>query len=144
MLLLGHEVNSQLIRGKRINKSEPTIYASGFTNIIDIAFAEDGTLYALEIATNSLLAEGPGGLWTVPPGGGTGTRILTDPLLLPGGIAIDDNGALYITNLSIFPDGQALRVDGDLKGGSRGWGLLLWRQHQWEGKDGWRDMDVSA
>jgi sugar lactone lactonase YvrE len=90
---------------------EPTVYASGFTNIIDIAFGRDGSLWVLEIATNSLLADGPGGLWKVPPGGGTGTLVLTDPLVLPGAVEVAPDGALYISNFSIFPDGQLLRVD---------------------------------
>ncbi|MGH3881466.1 MAG: ScyD/ScyE family protein [Actinophytocola sp.] len=34
----------------------PTVYAGGFTNIIDIAFGPDRKLYVLEIAHNSLLS----------------------------------------------------------------------------------------
>jgi hypothetical protein len=38
------------------------VYASGLTNLTDLAFAEDGSLYAVEIATNGLLAAPPGSL----------------------------------------------------------------------------------
>jgi hypothetical protein len=39
----------------------PTIYAEGFTNIIDIGFSSDGTLYVLEIAHHGLLSFDPTG-----------------------------------------------------------------------------------
>ena len=46
----------------------PTVYASGLTNLTDLAFAPDGSLYAVEISTNGLL-EGPiGSLVKVTPG----------------------------------------------------------------------------
>ena len=35
------------------------LYASGFTNIIDVAFGPDGTLYVLEIAHDGLRAPTP-------------------------------------------------------------------------------------
>ena len=33
-----------------------TVYASGFTNIIDIAWGPKGSLYVLEISANGLLS----------------------------------------------------------------------------------------
>ena len=47
------------------------ISASGFTNIMDLGFAADGSLYVLEIAKDSLINAGPdgppaGGLWSIP------------------------------------------------------------------------------
>ena len=35
----------------------PTVYASGLTNLTDLAFARDGSLYAVEIASNGLLED---------------------------------------------------------------------------------------
>ena len=35
----------------------PTVYASGLTNVTDLAFGPDGSLYAVEIASNGLLNE---------------------------------------------------------------------------------------
>jgi hypothetical protein len=53
---------------------EPSVYASGFTNVIDVEFGPDGTLYVLEISNPGLLTalgggSPAGGLWKVPPGG---------------------------------------------------------------------------
>ena len=36
----------------------PTVYASGLTNLTDLAFADDGSLYAVEIAVEGLLSAG--------------------------------------------------------------------------------------
>jgi sugar lactone lactonase YvrE len=89
----------------------PTVYADGFTNIIDLAFGPDGTLYVLEIATNGLLGgDLTGRLVKVRPDGAK-TTILADPLVAPGGLAVGADGALYVTNRSIFAgNGEVLRI----------------------------------
>ncbi len=93
----------------------PTVYASGFTAIIDIAFGADGSLYVLEIAKNGLLAAFGGGDWTgalikIAPDG-TRTELAPGELTAPGGIAIGPDGYLYVTNNSIFSGtGQVLRI----------------------------------
>ena len=89
---------------------DPTVYASGFTNIMDLAFAADGSLYVLEIAKDSLINAGPdgppaGGLWKIPAGGGDPEMLNVDGLVMPGGIAVADDGSLYITNCSACPAG---------------------------------------
>jgi sugar lactone lactonase YvrE len=88
---------------------EPTTYASGFTNIIDVAFGPDETLYVLEIAHDGLLSAAPGtppagGLWKVPPGGGTPELIPVEGLVMPGGMAVADDGTIYITTCAVCPD----------------------------------------
>ena len=89
------------------NGGTPEIYASGFTKIIDLAFASDGSLYVLQISST-------GG---APPQGGTGSLIRLSPdatsrttivgpnegLVAPGGIAIADDGSIYVTNFSVSP-----------------------------------------
>lgn len=73
----------------------PEVYATGFTNIVDIAFDEDGYLYVVEIAKNGLLSGDP-----------TGAVIRVDDdhnqvelanLFMPGGVAVGDDGMLYVT-----------------------------------------------
>ena len=86
----------------------PEIFASGFTKIIDIAFAPDGLLYVLQIGASG----GP------PPVGGPGVLIRVEPdgtqttivaagggLVAPGGIAFDRDGTIYVTNHSVEPGG---------------------------------------
>ena len=79
---------------------EPTVYASGFTNIIDLAFLPDGQLMVLEIRHQSLLSpDREGGLLAVPTGGGEAHLVMTDPLVEPGGLAVHGRTA-YVSNRS--------------------------------------------
>jgi hypothetical protein len=95
-------------------------YASGFTNAMDLAFGRDGTLYVLEIDSDSLFTPvGPsmeGGIWAVPPGGGTPQRIElpAGTLIHPGGIAVDRGGDLLVSNRATEAgDGQVLEIELD-------------------------------
>lgn len=98
---------------------EPTVYADGFTNIIDLAFTERGNLLVLEIARDGLL--GPLVLQNGQWGGAlievskkdTSQRatLLADPLFAPGGIAVD-NDDVYVSNRSIFAgEGEILKIE---------------------------------
>ncbi|HEY7736148.1 MAG TPA: ScyD/ScyE family protein [Candidatus Limnocylindrales bacterium] len=90
---------------------EPEVWADGFTNIIDIALGPNGSLYVLEIAHNSLLSgDLTGALYRVDREGGK-HLLLTDPLQAPGGLAVDRDGSLLVTNCGVCPGGgQLLRV----------------------------------
>jgi hypothetical protein len=96
-----------------------THYASGFTNAMDLAFGRDGTLYVLEIDSDSLLPpDGPteGGIWAVPPGGSTKQRIElpAGTLTHPGGIAVGRRGDLFVSNRATEAgDGQVLKIELD-------------------------------
>jgi hypothetical protein len=92
----------------------PTVFAGGFTNIIDIAFDKRGRLYVLEIATGGLLNTPPDQL----PAGrlvrvnrdGSKTTLASEGLNAPGGFVLG-HGAAYITNNSILSDaGQVVKV----------------------------------
>lgn len=93
------------------------VYASGFTNIIDVAFDRKGNLYVLEFATNGLLSGNPAGaLWRVPARGNRtkseSTRIEAEGLALvsPTGLAIG-HGAIYISNMGTSAgNGQVVRI----------------------------------
>jgi DNA-binding beta-propeller fold protein YncE len=97
----------------------PEVYAGGFTAIIDIAFAPDGSLYVLEIAKNGLIAAELFGDFTgalIHVGlDGTRTEIASEGLFAPGGMALASDGSIYVTNNSIFTDagplvGEVLRI----------------------------------
>lgn len=104
-------------------EGEITVYASGFTNIVDIAFDASGNLYVVEMAKNGLLAAetaGPddvqavtGALIMVAPDG-TQTEVASEGLILPGGVAVGEDGTIYVSNFSVFPgQGQVLAIEGE-------------------------------
>ena len=91
----------------------PTVYATGFTNVIDLAFGPDRKLYVLEIAHDGLLAAAPGtlpggGLWKVPAGGGTPELLVSQGLPMPGGLAVADDGTVYVSTCAVCPDGGSI------------------------------------
>lgn len=81
----------------------PTVYRSGFTAIIDIAWGPDDHLYVLQFASGPGLT-GPGVLYRVERNGPP-TPVVTG-LFTPGGIAFgEDNNTVYITQGSILAGG---------------------------------------
>ena len=88
---------------------DPTVYASGFTNIMDLAFGPDGTLWVVEFAHNGLLSgDMTGGLLSVPAGGGEPTLVATDGLMAPGGVTVGADGTVYVSNGSVMPGGGSI------------------------------------
>jgi hypothetical protein len=90
------------VGGARVHRlvqgQPPTVFASGFTNIVDLAWGPDGNLYVLEIAVHSLRAgDRIGALIRVSPDGATRTTI-TEQLTAPTGLAVASDGAVYVTN----------------------------------------------
>ncbi len=95
----------------------PEVYATGFTNIVDLAFDPSGTLYVLQIG-NGLNPE-PG-----PPLASPGSLVRVNAdlshtvvytgLFYPGGVAFDRDGVAYVTNNGILPGvGEVLRITQD-------------------------------
>lgn len=81
----------------------PQVYATGLTNAIDLAFGPDGTLYVLEIAHNSLLAEKPAGaLVKVTPG--RAPEVVLGGLNFPSGLTIRGNDA-YLSDCGVCSGG---------------------------------------
>ena len=96
-----------------------SVYAAGFTNIIDLDFGKDGTLYVLEIdhdrsaparraverrrAVHRRLARQDAASRSTLPAG---------TLTNPGGVAVGKRGHLYVTNRSTEAgDGEVLKLD---------------------------------
>jgi hypothetical protein len=89
----------------------PTVYASGFTNIIDLQFDRLGNMYVLEIAKNSLLSDSTVGALIKVDRYGHRTEIATGQLNTPGGMAIALDGSIYVSVNSISgSDGQIVRI----------------------------------
>ena len=100
-----------------------SVYASGFTNIIDLDFGKDGTLYVLEIDHDGLVPPlGPstdGALYTVSWRGKPKQQVAlpAGTLTHPGGVAVGKRGDLYVTNRSDEAGdnpaggGQVLKLD---------------------------------
>ena len=93
----------------------PEVYASGFTKIIDLAFGLDGSLYVLQISSTGGAPPqgGTGSLIRLSPDGSTRTTVVAPGagLVAPGGIAIDRDGSIYVTNQSVSPgSGTVVRV----------------------------------
>jgi hypothetical protein len=111
------------IRGAKVFRVDPrtgayTDYASGFTNVMDLDFGDDGTLYVLEIDSDSIIPpDGPkeGGLWVVPRNGAPRKVALpAGALIEPGGIAVGRRDTLYVSTHSREAGvGQVVRIDLD-------------------------------
>ena len=88
-----------------------TVFATGFTNISDMAFGADGSLFVLEFDNNGILNPGDAGaLWKIAIDG-TRSLIPTEGLSHPTGLEIGADGAFYISNFgSSSGVGQIIRV----------------------------------
>jgi hypothetical protein len=81
----------------------PTVYASGLTNVTDLAFARDGTLYAVEIASQGLLNGPIGSLKKITPGGSQHETIVGG-LFAPYGVALARSAA-YVSTCTVASAG---------------------------------------
>lgn len=88
-----------------------SVFASGFTNVTDIAFGGDGSLYVLEYDANGMLAPGDAGaLIRVAADGSNWTTIVSEGLTAPTGLAIGGDGAFYVSHLNAAGGGEVLRI----------------------------------
>lgn len=93
--------------------STPTVFATGFTNLTDLAFASDGSLYALSLDLDSILGPNVGGAIYRVSSTGVAKQIFSTGLVNPTGLTVGSDGALYVTNFSNTTAaglGQVLRV----------------------------------
>ncbi|GAA1799331.1 ScyD/ScyE family protein [Planosporangium flavigriseum] len=91
----------------------PVAVASGFTNIVDIAVDRRGRIYVLELAKNSLLWGDPTGALYRIDRDGKRTELAAGQLTMPGGVAVDEHGTVYVSNRSTSAGGgELLRIKG--------------------------------
>ena len=92
---------------------EREVAYTGFTNIIDITFGPDGSLYVLEIAQAAIPRFGDGGrIVRIYPNGDREVVLSGPPLIAPGGIVVDKDDTIYVTNMSTSSTtGAVLRIE---------------------------------
>jgi hypothetical protein len=90
-------------------------YADGFTSIVDLDFGPDGSLYVVELVRQSwfqweqgLVNPPIGGVFRIPPGGGTAVELAAGQLILPAGVAVDSRG-VYVSG-PVFGPAKIVRV----------------------------------
>lgn len=89
----------------------PKLFATGFTNIVDIAWDHRGGLLVLQISKEGLLAGDTNGALIRIGGKGRRTELAAGRLTFPGGLAVGPDGAIYVTNKSVFAgQGEVLRI----------------------------------
>ncbi len=92
----------------------PVPYATGFSAIVGLAFGPDGSLYVVQIARDLLagfnMNDWTGALFRIAPDG-TRTELAAGQLFAPGGVTVDREGTVYVTNKSILCGaGEVLRI----------------------------------
>jgi hypothetical protein len=88
----------------------PSVVATGFTNVIDLAFDRHGTLYVLEVSHNGLASGDLTGALIKVKRDGSQQIVTSTGLFAPGGLVLKD-GAAYVSNCGVCPGGgTVLRI----------------------------------
>lgn len=90
--------------------SDPEPYATGLTSVTSLAFADDGTLYAVELASGGLFAGPIGSLLEITPGADS-HDVVAGGLLMPYGVAIRGDHAYVTTQVLISGGGQVVKIN---------------------------------
>lgn len=90
-----------------------TVYADGFTQLIDLAFDAKGNLYVLQYANQSGWKGKPdGALIKIAPDGTRTTVLSGNGLELPTALTIAADGTFYVINRGSCPGrGQVIRIE---------------------------------
>ncbi|WP_256838875.1 ScyD/ScyE family protein [Ornithinimicrobium faecis] len=103
------------VGGSTIWKVSPsgkvTSWATGLTNVTDLTFGPDGSLYAVQLANNGLLSEDlTGSLLKIRKGKST-HQVIADGLFAPYGVTVHKSNA-YVTTGTVVPGGgEVVRFD---------------------------------
>jgi hypothetical protein len=92
---------------------QPTVYADGFTQLIDLTFDAEGNLYALQHMNSSGWKGNPdGSLIKIAPDGTCTTLLSGNGLESPTAMTIGADNAFYVINRGGRPGvGQVLRIE---------------------------------
>ncbi len=85
----------------KVKDGQTSVYASGLTNVTDLAFGSHGELYAVEIAQQGLLNGPIGAVVKIPRGGGDQHEVIAAGLFAPYGIAL--RGKLRLRHHRLHP-----------------------------------------
>jgi hypothetical protein len=83
----------------------PQVVATGFTNVIDVAFDRQGRLLVLEHATNGLPSGDPTGALKRVEANGSTTTLVSTGLVSPTALTVAPDGAVLISNKGTSVDG---------------------------------------
>lgn len=87
-----------------------SVYATGLTNVTDLAFGPGNVLYVVQLSTEGLLTGPIGSVVAIPKGGGDSHTVVAEGLFAPYGIAIKGKTA-YVTTGSVAPGaGQVIAI----------------------------------
>ncbi len=102
-----------------VSSGSPIPALTGFTNVIDMAIAEDGTIYVLEFAATSLLdPAGPQpALIQVRTDGTRKVLLYGAELPVPGGVAVGSDGMVYMSVCTLVRPRSGDGVEGRPVGG---------------------------
>ena len=115
-LYVGELTGFPFVKGAaRVHRVVPgkgsSVYATGFTNVTDIAFDRRGNLYVLEFAKDGLLAGPPVGAVHRVDRKGARKTLVSEGLTAPTGIAVGHKGELYVSNKgSSAGTGEVVRI----------------------------------
>ncbi len=90
-----------------------SLFADGFTSVTGIDFGRDGSLYVVEMAKAGLMALFTGGDPTgalIRVHDGQRHELAEGELTAPADVAVARNGTVYVTNMSVMPNGQVLAI----------------------------------
>ncbi len=92
---------------------QPTVYADGFTQLIDLTFDAEGNLYVLQHMNSSGWKGNPdGSLIKIAPDGSCTTLLSGNGLESPTALTIGTDNAFYVINRGGRPGvGQILRIE---------------------------------
>ena len=120
--VLGPSAKVYRVDPSQANLAEPwntpmTVWASGLWPINGCDFGPDGTLYVSQLFTNPAWlfsggqAPANGDVVAIPWNSPATHRSLADGSLGPtGGVAVGPSGTVYVSNNTVGPDGQVLRL----------------------------------